>query len=76
MKLTIEPTNEITQLSAGPCRVWRGTAENGGTVFVFTRFVAIAENAPAADHEAFDRELVRTAEPTVLEVIAGASDAS
>lgn len=37
MKLTIEPTKQLTKIEGAPCRIWEGVDENGTPVKVWVR---------------------------------------
>lgn len=41
MKLTIESTDELTQLDNATCRVWHGTTENGVPCVLYVRAIRV-----------------------------------
>ncbi len=53
MKLTIEATDQLTQIDGVPVRVWTGRTVSGipCTVFVHRIAVSNAENSEQFDHE-------------------------
>ena len=60
MKITIESTDQLTDVEGVPVRVWRGVTEGGARCIVLVHRLAVHESEPA---EAFERELKRMAVP-------------
>lgn len=54
MKITIEPTRELTRLDGVPVRVWKGVTDDGTPCTVFVHRVAVDEGF---DQKVFEREL-------------------
>ena len=63
LKLTIEPTDLLTEVDGVPVRLWRGTTPQGHPVQVFVR--NLASNVPAAQAE-LARVLREVEEPREL----------
>lgn len=60
MRLTIEPTAQLTEVESGFSRVWIGTTEGGARCLVFVSRIAVHESQSSAD---FDRELFEQLPP-------------
>jgi hypothetical protein len=60
LKITIESTPTLTSIDGVEVRHWLGITEGGIPCHVFTRKLAVADDADSAE---FDRELRRDAEP-------------
>ena len=56
MKLTIEPTAQITSIERAPCRLWEGHDEYGTPVKVWVRTLQ-PQTHDEARLDAFNREL-------------------
>ena len=54
MKMTIEATDQLTDLDGVPVRVWHGLTEGGAPCIVFVHRIAVHNDV---DAEQFDREL-------------------
>lgn len=54
MRITIEPTDQVTDLDGVRVRVWRGVTESGVPCTVFVHRLAVRYDQ---DTEQFDREL-------------------
>lgn len=74
MKLTLEPTSDITTVATSadrpgvPARIWEGTTEDGTRVFAFITRVAVREDATGAELARFERELRETPKPQPSQV--------
>jgi hypothetical protein len=71
MRLTLESTSEIVELSGVATRVWEGTTESGIKVFAFIVRVSadgkgLAPEARARQAAEFERELSEQRPPTVV----------
>lgn len=60
MKLTIESTDQITQLDGVPVRVWQGRTEAGVPCIMFVHRIAVANSV---DQSQFDKELAEQLPP-------------
>jgi hypothetical protein len=61
MKLTLEPTDQLTELGIMgdvPVRLWRGQDDHGTPVFAFVAVVAVPEEAGAEAQERFGQRLL------------------
>jgi len=67
MKLTIESTPYLLAHGDRLVRLWRGTTESGLSVNVLVAAVAVPIGASAAEHEAFERELLEREVPASLD---------
>lgn len=54
MKITIESTNQITEINGPYCRVWKGVTDSGTKCFVFIPLIAVHNSE---NQEEFAREL-------------------
>jgi hypothetical protein len=69
MKLTLEPTDQLTTFVTNtaergvPARIWEGHDENGVPVVAFISRVAVHNDQPAEVHERFARELTACDKP-------------
>ena len=54
MKITIEATDQLTEMDGVPVRVWNGTTEGGVQCFVFVHRLAVHMDEDSGE---FDREL-------------------
>lgn len=63
MKITITPTDAVTTINGGPCRVWRGTTWDGVDCTVYVAAVAVRDDV---DLSAFERRLREIPEPREL----------
>jgi hypothetical protein len=60
MKMTIEATDQITDLAGVSCRVWKGTTQDGVGCLVFVHRIAVDRGADASE---FDRALMEQLPP-------------
>lgn len=65
MRLMIERTDVLIAIDGVPCRLWKGTTEDGAPLDVFVHLIGADDtNAQAA----CDRELLEQAAPTAIVV--------
>ena len=64
MKVTAEPTENITTCNGAPCRAWIAHTETGVAFIMFVTMVAVEEGA---DQAAFERELLSVGPPREVE---------
>lgn len=60
MTITIESTDQLTQIDRVPVRVWHGRTEAGVPCFVFVHRIAVHNDQ---DQAQFDRELAEQLPP-------------
>lgn len=65
MKVEAESTDEVVELSAGPCRLWRAQTEGGIPCFLAIRTIAVPEGQ---DLREFDRDLNVNPDPPSIDV--------
>lgn len=54
MRLTIDSTDQVTEINGAKARVWRGKSERGVECLCFMTCIAVADDS---DHSEFEREL-------------------
>lgn len=61
MKITLQPTGRFETINQGSgrveCRVWEGATESGAKVIAHIPCVGLRNDASAAEHEQWAREL-------------------
>ena len=60
MKITITPTEKLTELEGVRVRVWEGVTERGAKCLVFVPRIAVPTDQP---NEEFERELAEQLPP-------------
>jgi hypothetical protein len=65
MKVQAESTDELVEISAGPCRLWRAQTEGGIPCFLAVRTIAVPENYDLSE---FDQSLVVNPDPPSIDV--------
>lgn len=69
MRITIESTDQLTNLDRVPVRVWEGVTERGVKCYVFVHRVAVHEDADAARLDAELRETLPPGRTIALSLI-------
>jgi hypothetical protein len=65
MRVQAESTDELVELSAGPCRLWRGQTEGGIPCFLAVRTIAVPDSVDLTE---FDRDLLVNPDPPSIDV--------